>query len=161
MERKLTVHSLPLRLSLVATLVALCVIGSFIKIPSLTGTVALDSLPGFFGAIALGYIEGALIAFLGHILTSFNVGFPLGIPVHFLIALEMAGIVLVFRFAYMRWRYPGAILAGVILNGVLAPLSITLFFGWGFFLGMLPPLAIGSLVNVALAVILHRVLIRR
>jgi len=161
MERKALSTSFPLRLSLVATLVALSVVGSFVKIPSPTGTVALDSLPGFFGALFLGYPEGALIAFLGHILTSLNVGFPLGAFVHLVIALEMAGIALAFRFAFLRWKYPGAVLVGTVLNGIFAPLSVVPLFGWGFFFGILPSLLVGSFVNVLLAALLHRVLARR
>ncbi|MEN3203460.1 MAG: ECF transporter S component [Atribacterota bacterium] len=149
------------RLSLSAVFVALCIVGSLVKIPSPTGTVALDSLPGFFSALSLGYGEGALVAFLGHIFTSLNVGFPLGFPVHLFIALEMGAIVLLFRFAFVRFGAFAAIAFGVLSNGVLAPLSLVPLFGWGFFLGMLPSLLVGSLVNIVLAVVLFRVLSRR
>ncbi|MBC7217841.1 MAG: ECF transporter S component [Candidatus Caldatribacterium sp.] len=158
MERART---LTYRLSLSAALVALCVVGSFIKIPSPTGTVALDSLPGFFSALALGYGEGAAVALLGHILTSLNVGFPLGFPIHLLIALEMGGIVLLFRFVFKRLGILAAIISGILLNGILAPLGLVPLFGWGFFFGMLPSLIIGSAVNIVLAAILFRVIFRK
>lgn len=154
--------SLPLpRVTLIASLVALSVVGSYLKIPSPTGTVALDSLPGFVGALLLGYSEGAIIAFLGHILTSLNVGFPLGIPFHLLIALEMAGIAMAFRFSTRRGGYPLGIMVGTILNGVGAPLSLVPFFGWGFFAGIVVSLLVGSAVNLVLACVIHRVLTRR
>lgn len=158
MKRKPHIQSLSLRMSLVAVLVALCLVGSFLKIPSLTGTVALDSLPGFLGSLLFGYPEGAAIAFLGHLLTSFNVGFPLGIPVHFLVALEIAGIVATFRFVFSRWKYIPAIVIGTILNGVFAPLSLVPLFGWGFFVGIFPSLLVGSLVNIVIAVSIFRFL---
>lgn len=158
MER---VRTLTHRLSLSAALVALCIVGSFVKIPSPTGTVALDSLPGFFSALFLGYGEGALVAFLGHLLTSLNVGFPLGFPVHLLVALEMGGIALLFRLVSTRFGILAAVVSGVLANGVLAPLSLVPLFGWGFFLGILVPLVVGSLVNIVLAVILFQVVSRR
>ncbi|MGQ9473313.1 MAG: ECF transporter S component [Candidatus Caldatribacteriaceae bacterium] len=139
-------------------LVALSVVGSYVKIPSPTGTVALDSLPGFVGAIGLGYSEGAVIAFLGHILTSLNVGFPLGIIFHLLIAVEMALIAVAFRFSIKRGGYPLGIVMGTVLNGVGAPLSLVPFFGWGFFGGILLSLVVGSAVNLILACLVHRVL---
>ncbi|MCS7241891.1 MAG: ECF transporter S component [Candidatus Caldatribacterium sp.] len=154
-------RTLTYRLSLSASLVALCVVGSFLKIPSPTGTVALDSLPGFLGALLLGYGEGALVAFLGHILTSLNVGFPLGFPIHLLIALEMGGIALFFRLLFTRFGALVALASGTLANGVLAPLSLVPLFGWGFFLGILPSLTLGSLVNIALATVLYQVVSKR
>lgn len=158
MER---VRSLTYRLSLLAAFVALCVVGSFVKIPSPTGTVALDSLPGFFSALSLGYGEGALVAFLGHIFTSLNVGFPLGVFVHLLIALEMGGIALLFRFVFLRVGAFAAIATGTVANGILAPLSLTPLFGWGFFLGIVPSLVVGSCINILLAVVLFGGIFKR
>jgi len=154
--------SFPLpRITLVASLVALSVVGSYLKIPSPTGTVALDSLPGFAGALLLGYPEGAAIAFLGHMLTSLNVGFPLGIPVHLLVALEMALIASAFRFVTRKGRYPLGVGVGVALNGVLAPLSLVPLFGWGFFGGVVVSLLVASAVNLVLACVVHRILSKR
>ncbi len=154
--------SLPLfKLTLVSSLVALSVVGSYIKIPSPTGTVALDSLPGFVGALSLGYQEGALIAFLGHMLTSLNVGFPLGVLFHLVIAGEMALIALAFRFLFLRWGYPLAIGVTTALNGVIAPLSLVPFFGWGFFTGIVVSLLVTSAANLVIASLVHRVLLKR
>jgi uncharacterized membrane protein len=69
----------------IALLTALSVIGSYIKFPGPVGSIALDSLPGFLGAILLGGKGGALILVLGHFLSAINSGFPLG-PIHILIA---------------------------------------------------------------------------
>lgn len=42
------------KLVVVALLVGMSAVGGFIKIPSPTGTVALDSLPGYLGAVFIG-----------------------------------------------------------------------------------------------------------
>jgi hypothetical protein len=47
------------RVARIALLVALSAAGANLKIPALTGTPALDSAPGYFGALALGTGEGA------------------------------------------------------------------------------------------------------
>ncbi|MGQ9622121.1 MAG: ECF transporter S component [Candidatus Caldatribacteriaceae bacterium] len=158
MERRSYAQSVPLRMSFIAALVALSIVGSFLKIPSPTGTVALDSLPGFLGSLSLGYPEGASVSFLGHLLTSLNVGFPLGFPLHFLIALEMAGIAVLFRWVFLRWKAAPAIVAGTLSNGILAPLGLVPLLGWGFFFGVFPSLLVGSFVNIVLAMVVHRFL---
>ncbi|MEN3188884.1 MAG: ECF transporter S component [Atribacterota bacterium] len=154
--------SFPLsRITFTASLVALSVVGSYLKIPSPTGTVALDSLPGFVGALVLGYPEGALIAFLGHILTSMNVGFPLGVLVHLIIAAEMAGIAVSFRFSVKPGKYALGVVVGTILNGIIAPLTLVPLFGWGFFSGIVVSLLVASAVNLILACVIHRILTKR
>ena len=59
----------------ISLLVALSVIGSMLKVPSPTGTVAFDSLPGYFGAIVIGPKEGAIIAAFGHLASAATAGF--------------------------------------------------------------------------------------
>ncbi|MGI6424678.1 MAG: hypothetical protein ACOX2A_05490 [Tepidanaerobacteraceae bacterium] len=44
--------------ALMGMFIALSIVGAFIKIPSPTGTVALDSAPGYTAALLLGlYLE--------------------------------------------------------------------------------------------------------
>ena len=160
MSRSAYIQSTAARLTVAGTLIALSVVGSYLKIPSPTGTVAFDSLPGFLGALLLGYPEGASIGFLGHILTSLNVGFPLGLPVHLIIACEMAMTCVLFRLLYRRNRIL-AIICGVLLNGVLAPLTLVPVFGWGFFTGIAISLIVASAVNIILASLIFEVLKRR
>ena len=50
------------RIARVAILIALSGVGALIKIPSPTGTVALDSAPGYFTAVAFGPVEGMIVA---------------------------------------------------------------------------------------------------
>lgn len=149
-------------LSLVALFAALSVIGSMIKIPSPYGTVALDSCPAFVAALFISPAAGAWVGFFGHLLTSLNTGFPLSVPIHLFIALQMAAICWFSGFVAAKGRLLLALVLAVVLNGVAAPAMFILFDGFGiaFFLTMLLPLLLGSLINVVLAGLIVKVLRR-
>ncbi|HHV62617.1 MAG TPA: ECF transporter S component [Firmicutes bacterium] len=140
----------------VAVFIALSAIGGFIKIPSPTGTVALDSMPGYLGALVCGSPEGAIIAALGHIFSAATVGFPMTLPIHLFVSIQMAAYAAAFGYVAMRLNIVAATVASVILNGIIAPaLFIPLpGFGMAFFTGMVLPLVIGSAINVILAAVL-------
>lgn len=126
------------------------------KIPSITGTPALDSFPGYLAAVAFGTAEGALVAGLGHMLTALGAGFPLTPPIHLLIAVGMAGCAAAVGLLVPRvGRWPAA-LVGVLLNGVVFPALFIPFpgFGTAFFAAMVVPLLLSSVINIlpALAV---------
>ena len=142
------------RLVVVALFIGMSAVGGFIKIPSPTGTVALDSLPGYLGAVLLGGWGGAVVGFLGHLFSAGTVLFPLGLPIHLLIAAQMAVFVSVFGFLYRKRQRFLAVLAGILLNGVAAPAMLIPIFGAGFFAAMLLPLIVGSAVNILLAALL-------
>jgi len=139
------------RLARMALLVALCAVGSFIKIPAITGTPALDAAPGYFAALAFGAGEGALVAGIGHLLSALTVGFPLG-AIHLFIAVGMAGcaaaVAGLFRIAGPWAGFAG----GVLLNGFAFPALFIVIpgFGPGFFATMLAPLFVASAANVGL-----------
>jgi len=139
------------RLARMALLVALCAVGSFIKIPAITGTPALDAAPGYFAALAFGAGEGALVAGIGHLLSALTVGFPLG-AIHLFIAVGMAGcaaaVAGLFRIAGPWAGFAG----GVLLNGFAFPALFIVIpgFGPGFFAAMLTPLFVASAINVGL-----------
>jgi riboflavin transporter len=78
----------PKRVARMAIFIALAAVGALIKFSSPTGTVALDAAPGFFSAVAFGWLEGGIVAVFGHILTAATTGFPLGLPIHLVIAAE-------------------------------------------------------------------------
>ncbi|SMD10666.1 alpha-ribazole transporter [Desulfocicer vacuolatum DSM 3385] len=145
------------RMAYMAVFIALSAVGAMVKIPSPVGTIGLDSAPGYFCGLALGYVEGICVIFMGHLITSGIMGFPLGIPIHFFIALQLALWVTVFVWVSRRFgAVPGAIVA-VVLNGGVSAFTMALVGGMGAVLGTMPFLIAGSLVNVAIAVISHRV----
>lgn len=135
----------------IAVLVALCAVGGFIKIPSPTGTVALDSLPGYMAAVLIGGWGGAVVGALGHMLSAWTVSLPLGLPIHLYIAAQMALYVSVFGFLFRNGQKVLAIIAAVILNGIIAPALLIPIYGTGFFMAMVLPLAVGSAINILLA----------
>ena len=142
------------RLSL---LIALSAIAAYFPLPSPTGTVALDSAPGYFTVLFFGGFEGALVLLVGHLFSALKSGFPLGI-IHVLIAFLMGGCGLVFYWLNKKIHIILAAVLTVLVNGIVVPLTLIPFLGKGFFGAMLLPLLFGSLVNVVVAVILYRLL---
>ncbi|TYP58810.1 ECF transporter S component [Thermosediminibacter litoriperuensis] len=144
-------------LTLTAMFIALSFVGAGIKVPSPTGTVAFDSAPGYMAALFLGPGYGALTAALGHLFTSMSAGFPLSLPLHLLIAAEMAFFAWVFGLTAKRSLIL-AVVAASLMNGILAPASFILIpgFGPGFFTAMVFPLVVASALNVAASALLYR-----
>lgn len=146
------------RMVLMAMFVALSVVGAMLKIPSPTGTVALDSAPGFLGAALLGWREGLIIAALGHLISAYSAGFPLSIPIHLIIALQMA-VAAALYWVLLRKTGPYVTIAVVTLyNGLVMPLSLVPMLGIGLFYAMALPLCVASLVNTVIAYICYRAL---
>lgn len=141
----------------IALLVALSVVGANIKIPSILGTPAFDSMPGYFAAAVLGGKEGALIAALGHIFTALTAGFPLTLPVHLLTALEMGICAYVFGVLFRKTNHLIAIIVAVVLNGVGAPVAMIPIMGMGVFYALVTPLLIASGLNIVIAAVLARI----
>lgn len=143
------------RIARMAIFIALSVVGAFIKIPSPTGTVAMDSCPGFFSALAWGYVEGGIIIALGHIATAASVGFPLGV-LHILIALLMTVAAALFRFGRTimpnKWglNIIVPVLLGGTFNGLMALLMAPLL-GWGLAIAITPSLMVASYINTIVA----------
>lgn len=144
------------RLAVIAIFVALSAVGAWIKIPSPVGTIGLDSAPGFFTAIAFGGLEGAIVIALGHLLTAAVVGFPLSIPIHLFIALQMALWALSYRFVQRKFGLIAAVVVGTLLNGVVSSFTMILMGGLGAVLSVMPFLVLGSAINVILAAVAFR-----
>lgn len=145
----------PKRVARMAIFIALSAVGALIKIPSPTGTVALDSCPGFFSAVSFGWGEGAIVAALGHIFTAATTGFPLSVPVHILVAFEMAVFAAAFWWVGKRFGIIPAVIVATILNGVVASFAMVPFGGMGLALSLLLPLTVGSAVNIVIAAVAH------
>ncbi len=144
------------RVAYISIFIALSAVGAMIKIPSPAGTIGLDSAPGYFCALAFGTVEGVSVIFIGHVLTSGIVGFPLGLPLHIFIAVQMGLWAMGFRWVTRQFGLiPGAVIA-VLLNGVVS--AFTLFFvgGMGAVLGVMPFLIVGSLINVVVAAVAYK-----
>lgn len=149
------------KLVYIALLVALSFIGSLIKIQ---GTIALDSMPGFFAALFLDPISGALVASLGHLLTATTSGFPLTIPIHMVITIIMGLVVYIFGVTYKKSNGIIACIIGIVLNGIgsalaIAPITTMVglpLSGKAFFFTMVGPLTLASVVNIIMAYIIYR-----
>lgn len=139
------------QLALMAIFIALSAVGALIKIPSPVGTIGLDSAPGFFCALAFGYLEGITVISIGHLLTAAVVGFPLSIPVHILIAIQMALWALTFRWVNRKLGIIPAIVIAILLNGVISSFTMLPIGGIGAVLGVMPFLAVGSAINIIIA----------
>ncbi|MBS3889132.1 MAG: hypothetical protein KGZ92_07585 [Firmicutes bacterium] len=46
----------------IGALIALSILGAFIKIPSAVGSLAFDAVPGFYAALATSPFTGAVVA---------------------------------------------------------------------------------------------------
>lgn len=144
------------RAAYIAIFIALSAVGAMIKIPSPLGTIGLDSAPGYFCALAFGYIEGAAVIFIGHLLTAGVVGFPLGLPLHLFIAMQMALWAIIVRFIKQKFGLWPAVVGGVILNGVVSSFTSIFIGGMGAVIGIMPFLIAGSLLNILVAAIAYR-----
>ncbi|RLF15980.1 MAG: hypothetical protein DRJ97_02490 [Thermoprotei archaeon] len=132
---------------------ALCVAGSFIPFPSPVGTIAFDSFPGYFAALYFGPLDGIVVCFIGHMVTSIVHGFPLG-PWHFVIAVGMAAVGaatgIINKALSKPWGFIPATAAGAAINTALFITAIPVL-GWLGSLLLVPFLAAASLLNGALA----------
>lgn len=148
----------PRRIARVAILIALSAVGAFIKIPSPTGTVALDSAPAFVAAAAFSPGEGAIVGAIGHIFSALVTGFPLGLPIHLLVAASMVLFIWVFGVVARRINIWVAIPVGILLNGVGGAALLIPIYGIGIFATLVLPLLVGSAINVIIAVAVVKVL---
>lgn len=136
-----------LRLMILTALVAaICVIGSFIKVPGFMTTAALDSAPAFISVAFLPPLLSGIAGALGHLATALTSGFPSG-PFHLLIAFEMMIVTYVFNvlhkkgFNILKWIFL------IIGNGVLAALPFYFLISPAFFIGAVPSLVIATVIN--------------
>lgn len=155
------------KLTYSGVLIALSFIGAMIKYPGTT--IALDSMPGFFAAIFLGPVYGAIVAAMGHFLTALTSGFPLTLPMHLEVMLLMALTAFIFGKIYLRGFKKLANIVAIIFNGpisaavagALASILALPFKGNALFLAMVIPLTIASIVNIVAASILFEILNRK
>lgn len=140
-------------LTLTGLFLALCVVGSMIKI---FGSVALDSLPAFIGTIILGPVTGVFLGSFGHLATAIVSGFPLTFPVHLLTSVLMGFCMLSYgiirknatkKYFFNQW---GSLVIAYLINTPLSLLALYPFLG-KMVLVLFLPVTIGSLVNLFMA----------
>ena len=156
MKKRFTTTKMTVLLGL---FIAMSVIGAYIKIPNpITSSIALDSLPAYLCALILGGVPGAIIGFLGHMISAATAGFPLTLPIHLLIGLEMSLIMLIFSYIAKRFNIAVAIVIGFILNGICAPASLIIVPGFGIaaFTGSVVPLSIASALNILVSCLIYQ-----
>jgi len=152
--------------SYIGILLALSVVGSLTVRFS---TISLDSMPGYFAALFLGPVEGAIVLGLGHLITAYIGGFPYTIPMHLIVFIQMALIGLIFGTLSKKINKIAACVISIILNGpvlalISAPASSLLglkLSGLALFKFLLVPLTIASAVNVVLAYALYTIINNR
>lgn len=137
--------------SFLAMLTALSVVGAMIKIPAIVGSPALDAFPALLAAVLLRPWAGALVGAFGHLLSALIAGFPLG-PMHLLIAVEMAVLVWVFGHFYKNNKILASVLF-ILGNSFVAPLPFIYLLNTGFYIGIVPSLLIGSIINTVIAMV--------
>ena len=142
----------PKRIARMAIFIAISAVGAMIKVPSPTGTVALDASIAYFSAIAFGWREGCIVAALGHMLTALTTGFPLSFPLHVFVALQMAVWVSLFEIIAHKIHMWVGVIVAVLLNGPVSSLLVIPVGGWGLTAALILPLTIGSIINVLVAV---------
>ncbi|SDJ80741.1 ECF transporter S component [Natronincola ferrireducens] len=145
----------------IGLLIALSIIGATIKIQ---GSIAFDSMAAFFAALYINPLAGGVVGILGHLISSATAGFPLTLPMHILIGIQMFAFVYIFGWLYEKTPGGIPVVVATLLNGPMAaltvvPMSLMLglpFSGWPLFMVIWLPLTIASFANILLAVILYR-----
>ncbi|AOY75458.1 ECF transporter S component [Clostridium formicaceticum] len=147
----------------IAMLIALSMIGATIKVQ---GSIAFDSMAGFFAALYISPLAGGMVGLLGHLLSATTAGFPMTIPMHMLVAFQMLVFIYIFGWVYEKTSSWIAILVGTFLNGpvgalLAVPVSLMLGFGgWPLFLMLWMPLTIASFINIVLATVVYKGILR-
>ncbi len=141
------------KITIVGVLIALCVVGSLISVPSPAGTVAFDSLPGYVAAGLFGPFIGGIVGSIGHLINAGLKSFALGVPSHLIIACFMFLAMAVYGILY-RMNKVLAIVVATFINGPLSLVPFYFMVGPGFAIGMIIPLTVASLVNILLATII-------
>ena len=164
----------PKRISRMAILIALSGVGAFVKVPSPTGDLGLDSAPGYFAGMVKkwDWKEAQIIGLFARLLAAWVVGFPFGILVQICWGIFLGGSMgVVVRVPRLKWGLiPGAI-AGILWNGpifalTVVPASVMLVSGgnWSAAFGVGVASVFGatlaSLLDIAIGVGAHEALAR-
>lgn len=147
-------------------LIALSAIGAMIKIQ---GTIAFDSMPGYFAALFIGPTAGGFVAALGHLLTAITSGFPLTVPLHLITALQMGLIAYIFGALSKKYNSIIVCSIAILLNGPIVTFISAMaakamglpFSGIIMFTTLIIPLTIASAANIILSYIIFKFMIKK
>ena len=145
------------KLTIVALLTAMCVVGANIKI---LGSIALDSFPAFLGSLLLGMGPGAFLGFFGHMLSALLSGFPNSLPVHLIIGVFMALCMVVYSYLHKKFRdrkILAAVIAsvgGYIFNVPLPLLCLYPILGEAVY-ALFIPLTVSTVMNLVLSELVY------
>ncbi|HHY37091.1 MAG TPA: ECF transporter S component [Firmicutes bacterium] len=135
--------------------------GSILRLPLPTGPVALETFPGYLAALIYGWVDGALVAGLSHLLVAAVGGFPLGIWLHLLAALQMALWAACLWYINDRAGLLTGIIAITILHSLVSVIYTLPIWNMVMFSGLLLPLAMAAAVNLFLAGLVSRLVAGR
>ncbi len=147
-------------------LIALSAIGAMIKIQ---GTIAFDSMPGYFAALFIGPTAGGFVAGLGHLLTAITSGFPLTLPLHLITALQMGLIVYIFGALSKKYNSIIVCSIAILLNGPIVTFISAMaakamglpFSGITMFTTLIIPLTIASAANIIFSYIIFKFMTKK
>lgn len=142
------------KLTVLAVLLALCIIGANIKF---LGSIALDSFPALLGAALLGPVAGAFLGIFGHMVSALLAGFPLTLPIHIMIGLIMGLTMLSYGYVRKRTVKPSikqmllSDLVAYIFNVPVSMVCLLMFMPKEAIMPLLVPLTIATIVNLVIA----------
>ncbi|MGX9133111.1 ECF transporter S component [Rummeliibacillus sp. JY-2-4R] len=139
-------------ITLTAMISALCAVGAMIKIPVGISSAALDSAPAFLGAVFLPAPAAGLAAAIGHLVSAYIGGFPMG-PFHIIIAIEMFLVVWGFAILHQKNHPILKWIFAIITNGLLSPLPFYWLISPEVFFTITPEIFIATLVNIAIVAV--------
>ncbi|MGI6576073.1 MAG: alpha-ribazole transporter [bacterium] len=142
-------------------MICLSLLGSMVRLPLPTGEVALETFPGYFAALAFGWFDGALVAGISHLLVAFTGGFPLGIGLHLLAALQMAIWAMCFSYITKKVGIISSIIAITFLHALVSVIYVLPIWNMVMFSGLFVPLAVAAGANLLLAAIAFKLGARR
>lgn len=131
---------------------ALCVIGSFIKVPGFITTAALDTVPALVSVLYLPPLYSGLVAAIGHLATGLYSGMPLGI-FHALIAIEMMILLIIFNVLHKKQHHILKWTFILVFNGIVTPLPFYFLVSPAFYIASVPSLLIATMINCMVAII--------
>lgn len=146
-------------LILTAAFTALSAILSLIKLPGPVGSIAFDSLPGFFVAAYESPFLGGLVGFAGHIASSATVGFPLKTQ-HFIIAIGMFVACYCYGFIIRKlnrtWAIWVALPIGVGINSAIPYFCAIFGLDWAIVMAVKFIIPVAAFFNILVAGLLVR-----